>query len=75
MKKFVDVYIWQVLEKIREGKKVYFIDKEDLEIKVANNLRIETWIAILKENEKEENFGRFSFYYIEEEKENENGNI
>lgn len=75
MRKFVDVYIWQVLEKIMEGKKVFFIDKEDLEIKVANNLRLDTWIAILKENEKEENFGRFLFYYIEEEKESENEHL
>jgi hypothetical protein len=74
MKKYVKVYSFSVLDKIKEGEKVYCIDKEECTITLANLLSAEKLLDIIKDCEKDGIFDRYEFYYIEEG-EAENGNL
>ena len=70
MRKYINVYPWDVLDKIEEGKTVYMLDKEFAAVFEVNNLSIVAalkWISVAKENH-----GRFEFWYAEQEdKEND----
>ena len=75
MKKYLNVYSFQVLEKVKEGKTVYCLDKARNKVLNVEFMELRDFFDMLHDSEDERNYGRFIFYYIEEEEENENGNI
>jgi hypothetical protein len=65
MKKYVNVYPFQAIEKLKEGKEVFCIDRGIHEVHIVKTLPVQTLVSILKESDKEENYERYEFYYIE----------
>lgn len=76
MKKYVNIYSFQVMEMLKQGEKIHCIDREQHEVFYVNTLPAQTLAQILVNDTKKEYDGRYEFYYVEEIKEGEeNGNI
>ena len=63
MKTYKSIYGWEVLEKIREGKKVYVLDREDKSVVCVNDVSVKDLAQI--EIYGKESKNRFEFW-IEE---------
>lgn len=63
MKKAIKIYDFEVLDKIKEGKEVYCIDRVSGTIKIVRTMKINEF-AKIKNHENDDN--RYEFYYIEE---------
>lgn len=75
MNKYVNVFWFNVVDKVKEGHEVFVIDRELHEIFTVSTLPVKTMVGIFANCEKEEYYGRYEFYYISEEenKEDESG--
>jgi hypothetical protein len=69
MKKYVTIYPFQVIEKIKEGNDVYCVDKGTHNITHLNAEIVDSLMTIIKAAEKVGNYERYEFYYIENAKE------
>ena len=70
MKTFDTVYPWNIIDKIKEGKLVYCLDKEEQRIFCVNDMPVENYVAILEKCNAEET--RYTFWlenHIEEKTE------
>jgi hypothetical protein len=65
MKKYVTIYSFQVIEKIKEGNDVYCVDKGTHTITHLNAELVDSLMTIIKSAEKVGNYERYEFYYIE----------
>ena len=74
MKKYVSIFWWNVLTEIKNGKKVFLIDKESADVTWIENISAGVFVRILKEVE-ENDTGRYEFYYIEEKEGAEDDNV
>lgn len=69
MRKYKEVYSWNVLDEIEAGKTVYMLDKECSVTIAINSMTVWTalkWIAAAKKDHD-----RFYFWYVEEVEEQE----
>lgn len=73
MGKYVNVYWFNVIAEVQKGKEVFVIDRLIHEVLAVGTLPVKTLANILTLCEKEEHFGRYEFYYVEEEGVTENG--
>lgn len=65
MKKYVTVYWWNVIDKVKEGKEVFLIDKEWKRVTSCEDISASVLIRVLGDCEKKD-IGKYEFYYIEE---------
>lgn len=72
--RYVNVYWFNVIDTLKDGKEVFCIDKEHHEVLCVATLPVKTLVSILTVCEEKESFDRFEFYYIAEEGE-KNGNL
>lgn len=70
MKSYVKVYWWNVINEIKDGKEVFFIDKEWKRVTSVEDVSAGVLIRVLRDCEKED-IGKYEFYYIEEVEEGE----
>ena len=70
MMKYTNVYPWDVLDKIEEGKRVNMLDKENLVVIEVNNMSV--WNALKWLSMAKEDHCRFEFWYVEEQEEQVN---
>ena len=61
MKKAIKIYDFEVMDKIKEGKEVYCIDRFLTTIKIVRSMKINEF-AKIKNHENDDN--RYEFYYI-----------
>ena len=69
MIKFKEVYSWDVLDKVEEGKKVFMLDKGVALVMEINSMSVFValkWLATAKEDHD-----RFYFWYDDEAEEQE----
>jgi hypothetical protein len=64
MKNYISFYSFYVIEKIKEGKTVYYLDRKLHDCGTVNRITVEDLTAILKADEQEPK--RFEFWYEEE---------
>ncbi len=64
MKNYISIYSFCVIEKIKEGKTVYYLDRKLHDCGTVNRITVEDLTAILKADEQEKQ--RFEFWYEEE---------
>ena len=67
MKTYKSIYSFYVIDKIKEGKTVYYVDRKLHDCGIINNISAQEYVTILKQSEEETT--RYDFW-IEEEKEN-----
>ena len=60
MKNYKSVYHWDVIDRIKEGKLVYLLDKEEQKIFCVNDMLVDKFVEIL--NLCKENSERFEFW-------------
>lgn len=66
MIKYVDVYPWDVLKEVQNGRRIRYVDKKSEDVWVINDLDFEAASQDIKT--AEENPGRYVFWYEEETK-------
>lgn len=69
MKIYMSIYSFHVIEKIKEGKTVYYLDRKLHDCGTVNRISVEDLIAIIKADEQEKQ--RFEFWIEEETEEKE----
>lgn len=62
MEKYVEVFAFEVVSKIAEGKVVYMLDKRMAEVSCVNGLPVSKYAEVMKESDTA---GRFDFWYID----------
>ena len=65
--KYIKIYEFQAMDKIREGKEVLMLDRKFNEVNSVNFMFVGVLAEII--NEKNED-NRYEFWYAEEEEEN-----
>ena len=76
MNKYVNVFWFNVIDKLKDGNEIFVIDRELHEVFVVGSLPVKTLAGIFSQCEDEKEYiGRYEFYYIaeEENKEDESG--
>lgn len=63
------IYIFEVLDKITEGKEIYCCDKQNNNVICVNNLLISGFVLLLEDAKKDNT--RFEFWTVKEGAENE----
>lgn len=74
-KNYVRVYSWNVIEALKENKEVFCVDRGIHEVLSISTLPTKSFVQMLVESEKEENYDRYEFYYIENVKESVKNDI
>ena len=69
MKNYKSIYSFYILDKIKEGKTVYYLDRKLHDCGVVNKTTVEDLTTILKQVEEEPT--RFDFWIEEVEQESE----
>ncbi len=64
--KYTIVYPWMVIDEIRDGKKIFVLDRKLKNISYVNDASIEDVLRATSETERD----RYEFWYEEEENEN-----
>ena len=64
MKTYESVYSFVVIDKIREGKTVFVLDKENEKVMKVNELTVDQLMRLLRNDESTPN--RYYFWYSEE---------
>lgn len=67
--KYVNIYAWEILDKVKEGKVVYILDRTNKETYCTDSLTVVGLADILSQDNTG---GRFVFWY-EEGEETDNG--
>lgn len=62
MEKYVEVFAFEVMEKITNGKVVYMLDKKLAVVSCVNGLPVSKFAEVMSEKDEA---GRFDFWYIE----------
>ena len=62
MKVYKDIYSFEALEKIKEGKSVYVVDKQEHTVSYANMLSVRTFAEVLHFSDSD----RFAWWCEEE---------
>ena len=60
--KYVTLYPFYVMDKIKEGKSVWMLDRKALAVDCVNEMTVADVVEVL---EKETEHGRFEFWYEE----------
>lgn len=64
---YTTVYPWMVIDEIRQGKKIFVLDRKLKNISYVNDASIEDVLRATSETEKD----RYEFWYEEEDNEND----
>lgn len=67
MKTYKTIYLFEVIDKVKEGKCVYVADRQEHKIDLANTMAIGDLTAIMVDENKS---NRFIFWIEEDEDEN-----
>ena len=67
MEKYVEVFAFEVVGRIAEGKVVYMLDKKMADVSCVNGLPVSKFAQVMSEKDEA---GRFDFWYIEAGAEN-----
>lgn len=60
---YKSLYLYELLDTMKEGKRVYVLDRLECDVQCVNDLYVNTFIQYLNCAEKEN--GRFEFWTIE----------
>lgn len=66
MRTYKDIYSFQTIDEIKNGKDVYVVDKENMKIYYLNGMTTEEFVYVVNCDNRND---RFSFYVVEETKE------
>lgn len=64
-----NLYTFEVLDKLEDGERVFVLDKEIGEVRIANNMKVDELFQALATSRKEET--RYVFWTAEEAEEDE----
>ena len=67
--KYTTVYPWMVIDEIRQGKKIFVLDRKLKSISIVNDASIEDVVRAIDSADTERD--RYEFWYEEEENEND----